>query len=131
MTRWYVISVLGFPSACAAPVMAAPPALELVATIDMPGVKGRIDHLDADSATHRLFVAALGNDSVEVLDTTGHGRPERFGHVAAARRALCAGVEPARRSEWRWRSGRPSRHRITCNRAPNRRHGRCRQRSLR
>jgi DNA-binding beta-propeller fold protein YncE len=72
MIRWCVIGLLGLATACAAPVVAAPPALELVGTIDMPGVKGRIDHLDADPATHRLFVAALGNDSVEVLDTTGH-----------------------------------------------------------
>src|SRR2546423_1850131 len=42
--------------------------LELVATIPMPGVKGRIDHLAIDLKRHRLFVAALGNDTVEVLD---------------------------------------------------------------
>ncbi|HLX27963.1 MAG TPA: hypothetical protein VKV24_05680 [Casimicrobiaceae bacterium] len=40
-----------------------------IATIDLPGVKGRIDHLSADPAHHRLFVAALGNDTVEVVDT--------------------------------------------------------------
>jgi DNA-binding beta-propeller fold protein YncE len=43
--------------------------LELVATIPLPGVKGRIDHLTVDLRGHRLFVAALGNDTVEVLDT--------------------------------------------------------------
>jgi DNA-binding beta-propeller fold protein YncE len=43
-------------------------ALELVATIQMPAVKGRIDHLAIDLKRHRLFVAALGNDTVEVLD---------------------------------------------------------------
>ena len=42
--------------------------LELVATIPMPGVKGRIDHLAIDPKGHRLFVAALGNNTVEVLD---------------------------------------------------------------
>jgi hypothetical protein len=31
----------------------------------MPNVKGRIDHFAADAARHRLFVAALGNDTVE------------------------------------------------------------------
>lgn len=46
--------------------------LVLVATIPMPGVKGRIDHLAADVKGHRLFVAALGNDTVEVLDTAGN-----------------------------------------------------------
>jgi len=49
--------------------MSAVHALELVTTIALPGVKGRIDHLSADPGTHRIFVAALGNDSVEVVDT--------------------------------------------------------------
>jgi DNA-binding beta-propeller fold protein YncE len=35
----------------------------------MPSVAGRIDHLAFDPARQRLFVAALGNDSVEVIDT--------------------------------------------------------------
>src|SRR5437867_4938431 len=51
-------------------------ALELVATIPMPAVKGRIDHLAIDLKGHRLFVAALGNDTVEVLDVE-HNRHEK------------------------------------------------------
>src|SRR5712691_6069859 len=43
--------------------------LQLVATVVMPEVAGRIDHLALDQAGQRLFVAALGNDSVEVIDT--------------------------------------------------------------
>ena len=43
--------------------------LELVATIPLPGVSGRIDHLAYDAARQHLFVAALGNNTVEVLDT--------------------------------------------------------------
>ena len=43
-------------------------SLELVATIPMPNVKGRIDHFAVDAKGQRLFVAALGNDTVEVLD---------------------------------------------------------------
>src|SRR3981189_2462636 len=42
--------------------------LTLVGTIDLPGVEGRIDHLAVDMAAQRLFVAALGNNTVEVLD---------------------------------------------------------------
>jgi DNA-binding beta-propeller fold protein YncE len=42
--------------------------LKLVQTIPMPGVEGRIDHLSADVKGRRLFVSALGNDTVEVLD---------------------------------------------------------------
>jgi DNA-binding beta-propeller fold protein YncE len=47
---------------------AAQPALELVRTIPLPGVSGRIDHMAADPQGHQLFVAARGNDTVEVLD---------------------------------------------------------------
>lgn len=43
-------------------------SLELIATIPMPDVRGRIDHFAADVGGHRLFVAALGNNTVEVLD---------------------------------------------------------------
>ena len=44
-------------------------ALRQVAAISLPGVTGRIDHLAFDAARQQLFVAALGNDTVEVLDT--------------------------------------------------------------
>src|SRR5216683_1171380 len=40
----------------------------LVGTIDLPRVEGRIDHLAVDTVAQRLYVAALGNNSVEVLD---------------------------------------------------------------
>lgn len=40
-----------------------------VGTIDLPNVQGRIDHLATDTAAQRLYVAALGNNTVEVLDT--------------------------------------------------------------
>jgi DNA-binding beta-propeller fold protein YncE len=42
--------------------------LAFVRAIELPRVEGRIDHLTIDSAQQRLFVAALGNNSVEVLD---------------------------------------------------------------
>ncbi len=42
--------------------------LELEATITLPGVKGRIDHFTIDTKRKRLFVAALGNDTVEIVD---------------------------------------------------------------
>lgn len=43
-------------------------ALKQVGTIPLPAVSGRIDHLAYDAARQRLFVAALGNNTVEVLD---------------------------------------------------------------
>ena len=45
--------------------------LVLARTIELPNVQGRIDHLAFDPLTHRLYVAALGNNTVEVLDATG------------------------------------------------------------
>jgi DNA-binding beta-propeller fold protein YncE len=60
-----VVFVAGVPAA--SPV-------ELVSTLSLAGVKGRIDHLSADPPRHRIFVAALGNDTVEVLDTDSDHR---------------------------------------------------------
>src|SRR5947207_15793225 len=37
-------------------------------TIPLTGVQGRIDHLAADAHGQRLFVAALDNNTVEVID---------------------------------------------------------------
>ena len=42
--------------------------LKLVQTIPIPGVEGRIDHLSVDLKSRRLFVAALGNNTLEVVD---------------------------------------------------------------
>lgn len=43
-------------------------SVRLVGSIELPRVDGRIDHLAFDSARQRLFVAALGNNTVELLD---------------------------------------------------------------
>lgn len=42
--------------------------LHLVATVPMPNVEGRIDHMSIDVKGQRLFVAALGNNTLEVID---------------------------------------------------------------
>jgi hypothetical protein len=41
---------------------------KLEITIPMADVQGRIDHLSIDLKRQRLFVAALGNNSLEVID---------------------------------------------------------------
>src|SRR6266487_1140209 len=46
----------------------ATPPLKLSQTIPLPGVEGRIDHMSVDVKGQRLFVAALGNNTVEVVD---------------------------------------------------------------
>jgi len=48
---------------------AAQEPLARVRSIELPRVEGRIDHLAFDLATQRLYVAALGNNTVEVLDS--------------------------------------------------------------
>lgn len=42
--------------------------LRAVQTIALPNVTGRIDHFSADVADRRLFISALGNHTVEVVD---------------------------------------------------------------
>ncbi len=44
--------------------------LRLAQTIPLPGVKGRFDHFACDAATGRVVVAALANDTGEVIDVT-------------------------------------------------------------
>lgn len=59
-------SLLILAAASAAVAEEAP--LRLLQSIPLPAVSGRIDHLALDAAGHRLFVAALGNNTVEVID---------------------------------------------------------------
>src|SRR5690242_15641687 len=58
--------------------MQSPPAQPLVpvGAIELPRVEGRIDHLAFDAASRRLYVAALGNNTVEVLDLKGNAHLE-------------------------------------------------------
>src|SRR5229473_5482109 len=46
-------------------------ALRLVQTIPLPGVIGRLDHMGVDLGQKRLFVAAVDNNTLEVVDLTG------------------------------------------------------------
>lgn len=48
------------------------------ARIEMPSVEGRLDHLDIDLEGQRLFVAALGAGSVEVIDLAAGRRAARL-----------------------------------------------------
>lgn len=47
---------------------ASKPALAQEAMIALPNTKGRIDHLTVDLARNHLFVAELGNNTVDVVD---------------------------------------------------------------
>jgi len=55
------------------------PLLRQVQAIELPGVSGRIDHMAVDVAGKRLFVAALGNGTVEVIDVAAGKAAKRIG----------------------------------------------------
>jgi YVTN family beta-propeller protein len=57
-----VAAIIGCVAACAAG------ELRLEAVVPLGAVAGRIDHLAADIARQRLYVAELGNDTVGVVD---------------------------------------------------------------
>src|SRR5438067_1007113 len=52
------------------PAQSAEPVLPLVleTTIALPNVGGRIDHLAVDLARKRLFVAEVGNNTLDAID---------------------------------------------------------------
>jgi YVTN family beta-propeller protein len=60
-------AVLLFLSAALAKAQTREP-LRLEKSIELAGVQGRIDHMSLDVQGQRLFVAALGNNTVEVID---------------------------------------------------------------
>src|SRR3569833_1025222 len=73
--------------------------LHLTQTIQLDGVSGRIDHMAVDIAHHRLFVSALGNDTVEVVDLahgkrirslTGFHEPQGVGYSPSTNRLIVA-----------------------------------------
>src|SRR5438067_10412186 len=72
---------------------------KLKQTIPLPGVEGRIDHLTLDAASDRLFVCALGNNTVEVLglrkgerihSITGLGAPQGIAYIPELNRIFVA-----------------------------------------
>jgi DNA-binding beta-propeller fold protein YncE len=90
-TIYYAIAT-GLSCSIAAIVLAQEGApLVLKQTIPLPEVEGRIDHLDVDLSGQRLFVCALGNNTVEVVDLnkgervhtiSGLGAPQGVAYAA-------------------------------------------------
>src|SRR5580704_17259055 len=73
--------------------------LGLLQTIPMPGVKGRLDHLDVDVKGQRLFVSGLENGSVEAVELqkrkwsrriAGFKKPQGIAYVAALNKIFVA-----------------------------------------
>ena len=76
--------------------------LKIKQTVPLPGVEGRIDHFAFDPAGERLFVCALGNNTVEVLDLrkgervhsiSGLGAPQGVGYIPEANRLFVANAK--------------------------------------
>ena len=63
---------------CCGLALAQPSPLRLVATIELPGTSGRLDHLAFAADRKLLFVAGLGADSVEVVDLVARRRLRRI-----------------------------------------------------
>jgi hypothetical protein len=67
---WLVVLIVGcFALAQDKPSVPEPAPLLLVQEIPLAHVRGRIDHFTLDAKRKRVIVAALGNDTVEVVDT--------------------------------------------------------------
>lgn len=62
------LALMGLVACAPQDASGRPAPLVLEQTIPLPGVTGRIDHLALDKSQDRLFVAALGNGSVEAVD---------------------------------------------------------------
>lgn len=101
-------------SAAAAPDA---PALKAVRTISLPNVVGRIDHLAVDVKGQRLFVCALGNDSVEVVDLRvglqvrtikGLGAPQGVAYIPELDRLIVANDKDGKVNFYEGRNFRPA-----------------------
>jgi len=102
MTRMFLLGVLLF-FALTAPVCAGVKApTEPSAKIALPGVEGRIDHMAVDLKGRRLFVAALGNNTVEVIDLAAGNRvysipglhePQGIAYIPATDRIVVANAK--------------------------------------
>jgi DNA-binding beta-propeller fold protein YncE len=74
--RAWVFATLAWLASSNGPACAQ--SLVLQRTIELPSVHGRIDHLAVDADGGRLFVAALGSDSLEVVDLRAGKRVDRI-----------------------------------------------------
>lgn len=75
------------------------PPLQLAGAIPLPGIDGRIDHLSIDVKNRRLFVAVVGDGTVEVADIdalkvvhriTGLNQPQGIVYVPPVNRLYVA-----------------------------------------
>src|ERR1700737_1548509 len=66
------ILIMGNPKPIAAQISEHPVSLHLIEQhFSLTGVKGRVDHIAADPKRKLLFVSAVGNNTVEVVNLFG------------------------------------------------------------
>lgn len=96
-----LLSLAGVPNLSLGQSGASEP-LRLESTIPMAEVQGRIDHLSIDLKGQRLFVAALGNNSLEVIDLrenkrvhtiNGLAEPQGIAYIPSANRLFLANAK--------------------------------------
>jgi len=78
---WLGVALFALGAAVTGPA-ASPVSLRLEHEIELPDVQGRIDHMSLDPRAGRLFVAALGNDTVEVIDVKAARRVQTIRGLA-------------------------------------------------
>ena len=79
------LACLAFP----AQLTAASEPLVQIGSIPLKGVEGRLDHLTFDSRSQRLFVAALENHTVEVVDLPRRRRVHQIVGISEPQGLLC------------------------------------------
>ena len=99
MKHFVLAIVIAVAGGCLAVAEAGDAGIQLTQTIPLPGVEGRIDHFARDTAGDTLFVCALGNNSVEVIDLrrgerirsiTGLGSPQCVAYIPQLNRLFIA-----------------------------------------
>ncbi|HEX4735934.1 MAG TPA: hypothetical protein VH331_00055 [Allosphingosinicella sp.] len=94
----FAAALLLAPAACGSAQTTSAAPLVLERTIPLPHVSGRIDHLAYDPDARRLFVAELGNGSVDAVDLAsgaaaridGLKEPQGIAYLPALRELVVA-----------------------------------------
>jgi WD40 repeat protein len=68
LMNWLLISFVGILAFNFPAYGQDRPTLRIVQTISLSGVRGRVDHMAVDLEKKRLFVAAVDNGTLEVVD---------------------------------------------------------------
>jgi YVTN family beta-propeller protein len=99
-TRWLrIVAALLGVAVSSGSAFAAPSPLTELQVIPLAGVERRIDHFAVDPAGNRLFVGALGNGTLEVLDVAAGKRitsipglkePQGVAYVPSSHRIVVA-----------------------------------------